>query len=419
MVIQRFVQSVEHAWHIHICKHHPQTPTESVCMLENLNPAPRVNIKSDVRPGVEFDGETGTATTPGYDHEPENFDEFLRDAGLDPDGIDVIPPVRTSRWQQQKDGELVWLTSYRFTFRRKAANIDLPLLFAESEKRLSSQKKPKPPAQPERAMVILWSDLQVGKVDYRGNTDSLLERVELTNQRLTDLIQRERPDRIVFCDLGDTVENFYNVNSPQQNYSNDLSIMEQVDVATTMAWRTLRDVHHLVPNVTYASVGSNHCQFRMNGKTIGKPTDDWGIFIGRQLARLAHEQDMNIRFLEPQPHDESLALDVFGDEFHILGVAHGHQAARPDQMGAWWRQQAFGNQPVADANILVHGHFHHMRVTELGSTRRGTSRYLVMAPTMDNGSNWFRMKTGEDAIPGLATFILERGTDFTGTVYKL
>jgi hypothetical protein len=143
------------------------------------------------------------------------------------------------------------------------------------------------------------------------------------------------------------------------------------------------------------------------------------VFIGRQLARLAKEKGMNIRFLEPQPHDESLAIDVFDDQFHILGVVHGHQAKRPDMMGAWWRGQAFGKQPVADATLLVHGHWHHLRVTELGSTPRATSRFIVMAPTMDNGSGWWKKVTGEDSVPGLATLILEKGIDYTGTVYKL
>lgn len=385
-------------------------------MLENLKPAPKVQAPKNFRPGVEFDGTEGVATTPGYDNEPENFDEFLRDAGLDPDGIEVIPPVRTSRWQQQKDGELVWLTSYRFTFRRKATDIDLPMLIAEAQKKLKPVKLGKPNP---RALVILWSDLQVGKVDFRGDTNTLLERVALMQERLIDQVKREKPAKVIFADLGDTVENFYNANSPQQNYSNDLSIMAQVDLATTLAYQTLKRVSEYVTDITYASVGSNHCQFRMNGKAIGTPTDDWGVFIGRQIARLSQEAGHGWKFVEPHTHDESLAIDVFDDGFHILGVAHGHQARRPDMMATWWRQQAFGNQPVADANILVHGHFHHLRITELGSTPRGTSRFLVMAPTMDNGSNWFRLVAGEEAVPGLATLILEQQVDYTGTVYKL
>lgn len=387
-------------------------------MLENLEPAQPIKQEKQVRPSLEFDGSEGVAVTPGYASEPENFDEFLRDAGIDPKDIEVIPPVRTSRWQRW-DGE--WLTSYRFTFRKKASDLNLPLLLAEAKKKLGKPKLEKPN---DRALVVLWSDLQVGKVDYRGDSESLLARVRLMQHRLIEQIKKEKPEQVIFADLGDTVEGFYNANSAQQHYSNDLSIMEQVDLATTFAWETIREIAELVPSVTYASVGSNHCQFRAaNGKAIGKPTDDWGVFIGRQLARLANETGAkNVRFVEPQPYDETLAIDVFGDGFHVLGIAHGHQASRPDAMATWWRQQAFGRQPVADASLLIHGHWHHLRVTELGSIDRGerlASRFLVMAPTMDNGSNWFRMTTGEDSVPGLATLILEKGKDYTGTVYKL
>jgi len=383
-------------------------------MLENLKPAPKVTAPANFRPGVEFDGTEGTATTPGYETEPQNFDEFLIDAGLNPEEIDIIPPVRTSRWQQREGGE--WLTSYRFTFRRKTAGIDLPLLLAEAKKKV---KAPKVTSTQEKALVVLWSDLQVGKVDYRGNSQSLIERVQLMQSRLVEMVKRERPEQIIFADLGDTIESFYNAADLQQLATNDLSLMEQVDLATTFAWQTLSLLYEHVPNITYASVGSNHCQFRIGKQVIGKATDDWGVFIGRQLARLAKEKELNIRFLEPQPHDESLAVDVFNDGFHILGVVHGHQARRPDQLGTWWRGQAFGRQPVADASLLVHGHWHHLRVTEMGSTPRGTSRFLVMAPTMDNGSGWWKKVTGEDSVPGLATLILEKGVDYTGTVYKL
>jgi len=382
-------------------------------MLDNLQPAPKITAQPNFRPGIEFDGLLGTATTPGYTKEPENFDEFLVSAGFDPETIEVIPPIKTSRWQQREDGE--WLTSYRFTFRRKTASIDLPLLLQEGRKKV----KLKPITSEPKALVILWSDLQVGKVDYRGNSQSLIERVALMQQRLIDLVKKDKPEKIIFADLGDTIENFNNAAPMQQLQSNDLSIMEQVDLATTFAWQTLKMLYEFVPDITYASVGSNHCQWRSGREAIGKATDDWGVFIGRQLARLSSEAGLKIKFLEPQTHDESLAVDVFNDGFHILGIVHGHQAKRPDMMATWWRQQAFGRQPVADASVLVHGHWHHLRVTELGSTPRGTSRFLIMAPTMDNGSGWWKKMTGEDSIPGLAVFTLEKSVDFTGTVRKL
>ena len=94
-------------------------------------------MKHQVRASVEFDGNVGEATTQGYESEPENFDEFLLDAGLNPEDIEVIPPVRTSRWQRY-DGE--WLTSYRFTFRKKKSNVDLPKLIADSDKKYKQKR---------------------------------------------------------------------------------------------------------------------------------------------------------------------------------------------------------------------------------------------------------------------------------------
>lgn len=381
-------------------------------MLDNLQPAGKITAPMNFRPGIEFDGNEGVATTPGYSDQP-NFEAFLLDAGFDPNEIEIVGTPRTSRWQKY-DGE--WLTSYRFNFRKKMANIDLPLLMKEARKKVKPVKLEKP--EP-RCLVVMWSDLQVGKVDYRGGTEALIERVNLMQTRLNALIRAEKPEKVIFVDLGDTVEGFNNAAPMQQLQSNSLSIMEQVDLATTFAWNTLGQIAERVPDITYASVGSNHCQWRIGREVVGKATDDWGIFIGRQLARLAKEANLPIRFVEPQEHDESLALDVFGDGFHILGIAHGHQAKRPDNMGQWWRGQAFGRQPVADASILIHGHWHHLRVTEMGSTPRGTSRFLIMAPTMDNGSGWWRKVTGEDSVPGLGVFFLEKGIDFTGTVFKL
>jgi hypothetical protein len=194
--------------------------------------------------------------------------------------------------------------------------------------------------------------------------------------------------------------------------------MQQVDVATSLAWETLKKLVKYAP-ITYLSVGSNHCQFRVNKQKVGSATDDWGIHIGRTLARLSKEVGLDITFHEPATHDESLALDVFGDSFHVLGMVHGHQANRPEGIPDWWRKQSFGKQPVTASTVLVSGHFHHLRVQELGSTNRGTSRFWVQAATLDNGSNWWRLNSGEDSQPGLVCFALEKEKDFTGTVWKL
>ncbi len=383
-------------------------------MLENLQPAPKVEAPAGWRPAVEFNGSEGEATTNGVaTGDKPNFDEFLADAGFDINEIEIIGDPRTSRWQRY-DGE--WLTAYKFRFRKVNAKIDLPLLYSEAKK--TKAKQPKTIAG-NKALVVLWSDLQIGKVASRGGTKELIARVHETVDRLEALAKREKITRVVFCDVGDTVENFGNAANLAQLQSNDLSIMAQVDLAATLAWDALKRLTGIAPEVTYASVGSNHCQWRVSKQRVGQTVDDWGIHIGRTLARLSQEVGLGIKFLEPQPDDESLVIDVFGDNFHRLGLAHGHQANRPDSIPEWWRKQAFGHQPVAAATILTTGHFHHLRVQEIASSERGQSRYWVQAATLDNGSDWFRLTSGEDSQPGLVCFTLEQGKEFTGTVVKL
>lgn len=382
-------------------------------MLENLQPAQRIDTPTGWRPAIEFNGTEGEATTNGTLGDRPNFDEFLADAGFDINEIEIVGDPRTSRWQRY-DGE--WLTSYKFRFRKVNAKIDLPLLYAEAKK---TRIKPPKAIAGDKALVVLWSDLQIGKVASRGGTKELIERIHQTVDRLETYAKKEKITRVVFCDVGDTVENFSNAANLAQLQSNDLSIMAQVDLAATLAWDTLKKLAGIAPEIIYASVGSNHCQWRVSKQRVGQTVDDWGIHIGRTLARLSQEVGLGIKFLEPQPDDESLVIDVFGDNFHRLGLAHGHQANRPDSIPEWWRKQAFGHQPVAAATILTTGHFHHLRVQEIASSERGQSRYWVQAATLDNGSDWFRLTSGEDSQPGLVCFTLEQGKEFTGTVVKL
>jgi len=389
-------------------------------MLEGLStPAPKVTAPEAWSPSITFDGNGGEAVLPPVadSDTPTDVEGFLREAGINPDEIEIVGEPRVSRWQVARPFPLdpMWMTSVRIRWVKRNAQINLPLLYS-----LAKKTKPVAPKTVEsgKALVILWSDLQVGKVDDRGGVDALIHRVAQTQLALIKKVKAVKPEKIIFCDVGDTIENFGNAADLHQLQSNDLSIMQQIDLATSLAWSCLKELAKFAP-ITYLSVGSNHCQWRVNKQRVGKATDDWGIHIGRTLARLSKEVGLDITFFEPAPHDESLALDIFGDGFHVLGMVHGHQANRPDAMPDWWRKQAFGKQPVQAATVLVSGHFHHLRVLELGSTQRGCSRYWVQASTLDNGSNWWRTSQGEDSQPGLVCFELQRGTDFTGTVWKI
>jgi hypothetical protein len=384
-------------------------------VLDDLQPANKITPPKEWRAAVEFDGTNGLATTPPTTGQQPNFDEFLVEQGFDPAKIEIYGPIRTSRWQQREGGD--WLVSWRFNFRtRSEVELDLPTLYAQAKKtKLPASKK----TGEGKAFVIVPADFQVGKVGSRGNTQDLIARVFESYERIEKKLKQGKYEKIVILDAGDMIESVSNKASMAQLDSNDLSPMQQQDLAAALLWDLVKIAHKYAP-VTYASVGSNHCQLRVNGQTVGKPgLDDVGIVILQQLRRLSTELGMDVTYLIPEPYDESLAFDVFGDNFHVLALAHGHQAKRPAGMEAWLQKQSFGLGPTSSFTTFVSGHFHYLKVEELGLSHNGGSRYWVQASTSDNGSDWYRLSSGSESTTGIVCFELERDTHFQGTVYKL
>jgi hypothetical protein len=144
--------------------------------------------------------------------------------------------------------------------------------------------------------------------------------------------------------------------------------------------------------------------------------DDWGIFIVKQLRKITTEVGMDVSYLIPSDYDESLAFDAFGDQFHVVGLFHGHQASRPDGVPAWLDKQVAGLQPLQNFTVAVSGHFHHTRIQQLGQAHNGGSRWWVQASTSDNSSDWYRLRSGQDSSTGVTAFELEQGKLFSGQV---
>ena len=332
--------------------------------------------------------------------------------GFDPAEYEIVGAPRTSRWQKY-DGD--WLTSYRFNFRKTSPIGDLKLLWSKSK----PPKKSKVQVKADTALVVMLADYQLGKSDHRGGAQEQLGRILSSYDSLEQQFRKGKYEQIIFVECGDIVEGFSNKMDQQQLASNTMSIMDQVDLATTLTYEIIKRASKYA-EVTYATVASNHCQNRINKQVVGQPgNDDWGIFIAKQLHRLSKEVGLALRILTPQPSDESLAVDVFDDQFHVLGLWHGHQSARPEAVPTWWEKQTFGNQPVSAASIGLTGHFHHLRVQELGLHSNGGSRYWIQGKTMDNGSSWFRLNSGQDSQPGITCFELQKGKHFTGSVFNV
>jgi hypothetical protein len=269
----------------------------------------------------------------------------------------------------------------------------------------------------DRALIICPADLQVGKVGSRGDSKDLIARVMRSFTRLEQVAKAGRYEHIYILDMGDIIESVSNKASLNQLEGNDLSPMQQTDLAASLMFDLIKRMVKFAP-VTYGSIASNHCQNRVNGQQVGRPgKDDWGIVILQQLRRLTTELGWDVDYLIPQPYDEGFA---FRYGVNTIGVVHGHQVNRPEGIPDWWAKQTFGNQWAAPCNLLLSAHFHHLRVTETVMHTEGGSKYWVQSPTSDNGSDWYRNAVGGgDSETGILAIELEKETLFNGTVRKM
>ncbi|MFC9280968.1 hypothetical protein [Streptomyces collinus] len=254
----------------------------------------------------------------------------------------------------------------------------------------------------ERALVVVYADAQAGKVGRDGGTPELIARVADRFDELDDHVRDLKaigrgPTAAYWMDAGDCVENYEN--TAQQAYTNDLTMTEMIRVHRRITFEGLDRLAGRFGRVVAATCGSNHGRVRRGREAVGPPSDDWGIEVLSQIAdAYARNQDAygHVSFVMPERWRESVSLDVAGT---IVGLSHGHQYPRPDKAVDWWRGQTFGRQPIADADVLITGHFHHFRAQQAGN-----GRLWIQAPTLDNGSDWYTARSGEVSTSGLLVF---------------
>lgn len=251
--------------------------------------------------------------------------------------------------------------------------------------------------------VLVGSDAQAGKTDHRGGTDALIDRIRSLTVGLEEVMREVPCEDAVLADPGDLVEGFES--TAQQAFTNDLSHPDQLAVARHITAHLVSALSARHAATRVLTVPSNHGAWRKGKDRLGRPGDDYGIDVHRAVAeafQLAGRTDVS--WLIPQPWEEALSIQVRGA---VLGMAHGHQVSRPDGVPDWWAKQTHGGGPLAAATILLTGHYHHARIQPTGQID-GRDRWWMQAPTLDNGSAWFRNGSGgSDSEPGLLTFTID------------
>lgn len=326
--------------------------------------------------------------------------DVLAEFGLDPAAWSV-ERVRRSRWQRW-DGE--WLESVRLSIlparATAAARVDLDALCRDISKWRPTLKRNAIPG--EGSFVAPMGDTQIGKVDGGGTEAAvprILAEIERGAQRFRLLDRRSHFAQVILPQLGDCIEGTVSQGGAIVGRT-DLGLTEMVRVYRRLLWAQVRTYATLAPKVLVPVVPGNHDETTRNPMTTH--TDSWAIEAASAVQDACTENpDLadRVRFVFPEHDELTITIDATGT---VLGMAHGHQFGRDPLK--WWNEQAGGRSPIGDADVLLSGHFHHLRVQD-----HGGRRLWVQVPALDGGSTWFRHRHGQDSPSRAVTFWTENG----------
>lgn len=328
------------------------------------------------------------------DAEPDDA-EMLAEVGLDAD-VWQVASRRESRWQRH-DGS--WLRAYRLTVRRRGAGAGASdLTVDQMSEILRSYPAPHHAAETTAGtMLVGIADLQVGKVDGGGSA-ALVERFGRVTTDIKAHVESRRPNRLILCWGGDCLEGIVSQGGRLATRL-DLSLTEALRLYRRLALHQIAELSPLANEVLVAVVGGNHDETTRQFDTA--VTDSWALEGMSAVADALAMSDKysHVRFLFPATEELSVTFNAGSEEKpFVVGLTHGHLAKQCNRVTDWWAHMAHGQQPIGQAQLLLSGHWHHLRVEDTG-----TRKTWIQMPAFDGGSDWFRRGKGEDNAAGMIT----------------
>lgn len=374
--------------------------------VENFKP-----LKSQ-QPGVEFEGEVGEVTSDVYRVPIPNEVELLRDSGYDPDKWQITEPPKISTWDQQYEGNVIRMWSYKFTPRPKTTFNEEDL--REVRKRLLRHKPPRIEVDNgDLAMVINLADWQVGKAQgWRlGGSNDIEDFVSYIKTMIEDVRKRafelrkigRKIDTLIIAGLGDMVESCEG-HYTTQTFTVEANRKQQILIIVDLLIEAMISWAKLAPKIIVTAVPGNHGENRKDGRAYTTKGDNDDLLVFELLKRSLEVNPAaygHVEFLIPDEEIYSI-IEVHGKK---IGFAHGHisgSGATPQvRIKNWWHDHSFGKSPLAEVDILVTGHYHHFSIIEYDE-----GRIHVQSPTADMGSPWFEDLKGLKSRSGTLTFLV-------------
>lgn len=355
--------------------------------------------------GIRYEANEITINTGPLAEKPANWDDLLKVWNLDPETHEVIEPVQYRAWDAPIGGGSQRLFYYRASVRKR----QMPgASFEDLLERIDKFKWGLPSAATtEQAFVIAWSDTQFGKPDgdgTAGTIERVLAKTASVQDRLKELKRKKIiPPAIYLIVGGDCIEGTQTQGGRLVSRL-DSTLTEQVRIFRRLLLKQVMMIQPYAERIVVIVVPGNHDEaLRVGNQMASRSDDSWAI---EGASAVADALDLagidSVSFVFPQRDKLTVTVDVAGT---IVGVSHGHQAKSPDGMIKWWQGQSFGDEPIGGADLLITGHFHHLRIQH--ATKNKT---WIQLPALDGGSEWFSSRTGMDSPAAILSLFVGGGS---------
>lgn len=374
-------------------------------------------------PSIEFDARGATISTgtieaaPG---QPPEYAEILRSVGRDPDRFRLAEILYEKHWEVgarellrtdsgepllDSSGKAVygdlrrhWLASYKLRVEPidgDAPN-DLEALIRDAHANAAAQ------ADGGYWFVFQAGDLQLGKVSRDGSTADIIDTYIGSVERAVEQLRRSTHLGIAGVQIsmpGDCIEGVVSQGG-RNAWLTQETITEQTRLLRRLMLETV-DAFRFAPAVELTVVNGNHDQANRQWNTY--PGDGWATEAAIALddamkLNTAAYGHVNVRI--PEKWSGSLTVPI-GDT--VVTVVHGHQFRQRHNAMRWWADQAVHNQPAGAAQVLQAGHFHTWAV------EGHATKTVVISPTYDCGSDWYRESRGAESKRGGLAYLLRAG----------
>lgn len=370
---------------------------------EESHQPPKRDRKAQWVPGIEWKGDEGEVTTLPLEGEvAPDWTGVLRMWGLDPEFFAVVEPVLFNVWgdplgilNRQWKGKVVRIQDYKN---------DYNLINLKEEIKNHKRRKVEV-LYGDGVFNVVLADWQMGKPEGGGSeatASRVLDGIQAVLRRVAELKRLKRPlGTLQIIWTGDSVEGCLG-HYEMQTFGVDLDRRGQVNAVRTLLLESIRQWSPHFEKVRIIAVGGNHGENRSsNGKAFTTLADNDDLAVIDQVKDVLAFNKEAYGHIEVimAPDHLSLTVETAG---WILGLTHGHTARASGtaevKLKTWLSKMSLGRQPIGECDILITGHYHHLRQADWGSV------HWIQAPALDGGSEWFRLTTGEHSEPGLLTF---------------